>query len=349
MGCRCASDCNKNPEELAEFNDNNPIYKIYEMLNDNHHLLQLLIKLQSYFRGMKLRNDIKPVLNEIHLRNNNSIQQNMISESFLIIEEELNTLLETYPPLDDNIQVELIFPIEYPKENIIYYGEWDVENNVRHGRGILLWPDGSKYVGYWVKDKASIRGKLIHNDGDIYEGEWLDDQPNGKGIYIHKEGTIYEGDWKNDKQDGYGKEKWLDGAYYEGEYKDGKKNGKGKFCWSDGSYYEGNFRNNEINGKGIYIFKDKRKIEGNWVNNKLEGYGVVTWPDGRKFEGNYKNDKREGFGELIWKNGKKYKGNWKNGMQSGEGEFFFPSLNEWKRGIWEKGKIVKWIERNTVH
>jgi hypothetical protein len=33
-----------------------------------------------------------------------------------------------------------------------------------------VWIDGSRYEGYWKKDKANVRGKLIHADGDVYEG-----------------------------------------------------------------------------------------------------------------------------------------------------------------------------------
>lgn len=47
---------------------------------------------------------------------------------------------------------------------------------------------GSRYEGYWVKDKASIRGKLIHSDG-----EWLDDKANGEEIYYHTNGARYIG------------------------------------------------------------------------------------------------------------------------------------------------------------
>jgi hypothetical protein len=59
--------------------------------------------------------------------------------------------------------------VEY-ENKAIYYGEWSTESNQRHGRGIQIWVDGSRYEGYWKKDKANVRGKLIHADGDIYEG-----------------------------------------------------------------------------------------------------------------------------------------------------------------------------------
>ena len=41
-----------------------------------------------------------------------------------------------------------------------------------------VWTEGSRYEGYWIKNKANIRGKLIHAYGDIYKGEWLDDKSN---------------------------------------------------------------------------------------------------------------------------------------------------------------------------
>ena len=82
----------------------------------------------------------------------------------------------------------------------IYYGEWSTDLNQRHGRGIQIWIDGSRFEGYWVKDKANIRGKLLHADGDIYEGEWLEDKAHGIGKYTHIDGANYEGSWKEDKQ-----------------------------------------------------------------------------------------------------------------------------------------------------
>ena len=270
MGCSCTSDCAKSAEEMAEFNDDNNIIKINETIMNNPKLLSSLIKLQSHYRGMKLREKY-----QINNQNNNPNNDITLSSQTLIEEEDekdLAWLLNNYPPLNDNIHVEIIAPIEYPTFNSKYFGEWDTNNNIRHGRGVLIWPEGSKYLGYWVNDKANIKGKLIHNDGDIYEGEWLDDKPNGKGIYLHKDGTVYVGEWKNDKQDGKGKEKWADGSWYEGEYKEGVKYGKGKFHFSDGSFYEGDFVNNNISGVGVYIFNDKRKYEGNWKNNKINGY-----------------------------------------------------------------------------
>ena len=49
----------------------------------------------------------------------------------------------------------------------------NLETNQRHGRGIQVWCNGTRYEGYWKNDKANIRGKLSHADEDSYEGRLI--------------------------------------------------------------------------------------------------------------------------------------------------------------------------------
>ena len=118
-------------------------------------------------------------------------------------QEFLNKLIKNYSPLNDNVNVVRKPPVEYENKSI-YFGEWNIESDQRHGRGIQCWLDGSRYEGYWKNDKANVKGMLYHADGDIYEGDWLDDKAHGMGLYIHTDGAKYEGTWKEDKQDGKG-------------------------------------------------------------------------------------------------------------------------------------------------
>jgi hypothetical protein len=85
----------------------------------------------------------------------------------------------------------------------------------------------------------------------------------------------------------------------------------------------------------------------------MEGFGTFTWPDKRKYTGHYLDDKKHGEGLFEWylyanlnhnfrADGRKYKGNWKNGKQHGEGEFFNVHTGQWKKGIWDDGKRVRW-------
>ena len=261
-----------------------------------------------------------------------------------ISNSDYENVLSLYPVLTTENQDKLELKKNIVLENkSIYYGEFNTEKNIKEGRGILIWPNGAKYTGYFQNNMQNIKGTMYHIDGDIYEGEWLNNKANGEGKFIHK-GIIYEGQWKNDKQNGHGKESWKNGSYYEGDFVNGKKEGKGKFVWADGSSYEGDFKDNTFNGKGKYIWENKREYIGDWINGKMEGKGVFTWPDGRRFEGNYVNDKKEGYGEYYWNDGRIFKGMWKNGFQDGEGEIYDPKKNKSKKGIWKEGKRIQWVD-----
>ena len=336
MGGCCTTN---KPAEIPEINEvevdslSNSIsnYQIYK---------NKIEKIQSHFRGMKIRKKVK--------KQQTNSSYNISNETNLHFPEitlkEYNDLIKLYPQIIfENSNIQLIKNVILDNKEL-YYGEYDVKKKSTEGRGILVTKDGTKYSGYFKNNKKNIKGKLKHFEGDIYEGEWLDDKANGKGKYIHVDGTTYDGKWKNDKQEGYGIETWNDGSYYEGYYVNGRKEGKGMYKWSDGSSYEGYFKDNAINGKGKYIWENKRKYEGDWVNNKMKGFGIFTWPDGRKYKGEYVDDKKEGHGAFYWPDGRIYEGMWKNGLQNGEGELFDPNLNKKRKGIWKNGKKIKWIE-----
>ena len=305
-----------------------------EIIDDT--LIQSIVKTQT-----SRTKNLKSSKYEINKPENKILNNSILYEK--IPKSSLELIFKKYPPLKDGKLITLRPPYENDG-HIIYYGEWDPNTNKRHGRGIQIWPEGSRYEGLWQNDKANIKGKLEHNDGDYYEGEWKDDKAEGYGVYYHIDGGRYEGMWKDDKQSGKGVESWPGGSKYVGNYDNGFKSGDGRFEWSDGSVYVGKFERNNINGKGVYIWKDKRKYDGDWVDNKMEGNGVFNWPDGRVYKGEYINDKKEGYGEFEWSDGRKYYGFWKDGRQNGKGKFFNPKTNEWKEGLWEKGKRIEWIE-----
>lgn len=243
-----------------------------------------------------------------------------------LTEQKLGKLV--YPKENSNENNENVAKGPTMMENrVIYIGEWN-SSGEKHGKGIQIWPDGSKYEGEWVNNKTNGFGRLIHANGDYYEGNWAEDKASGLGIYVHANGIKYEGDWKEDQQHGQGKEIWPDGAYYEGSYKAGSKCGQGKFTWADGSSFVGEFLNNDIHGSGIYLWHDGRKYIGEWKFNKMHGKGEFYWPDKRSYVGDYLDGKKHGFGVFSWSNGKKYEGMWENGKQLTEGNA--PDLL-WKR------------------
>jgi len=46
-----------------------------------------------------------------------------------------------------------------------------------------VWPDGSKYEGFWMKSKANGYGRFILAEGDTYEGDWINDKAHGYGWF----------------------------------------------------------------------------------------------------------------------------------------------------------------------
>ncbi len=110
MGCSYKSICKSIIEDLSQVNineddndnnkKNNNLEKINQIFENNQKLLSSLIKFQSYYRGMKFREKLQT-----------DDQFNMTSQSIIFDNEELIKLLNEYPLLNDNIQVEIIDPI----------------------------------------------------------------------------------------------------------------------------------------------------------------------------------------------------------------------------------------------
>lgn len=76
---------------------------------------------------------------------------------------------------------------------------------VRSGRGILIYPDGSYYEGYWRKNARHGKGRYIYYNGDAYCGGWYRGQRHGVGVYTNKKlssnavcGPVsFIGTWRN--------------------------------------------------------------------------------------------------------------------------------------------------------
>ena len=65
-----------------------------------------------------------------------------------------------------------------------YYGEWTLDQKNRHGRGIIIYENHSKYIGQWSNDKPNGKGKFFLDESNYYEGSFLDGKFNGQGKLI---------------------------------------------------------------------------------------------------------------------------------------------------------------------
>ena len=61
-------------------------------------------------------------------------------------------------------------PIKFQDEGSIYKGEWNVQGK-KHGYGILITKEGSKYEGFWKNDQLDGIGRFIEKRGNYYDGK----------------------------------------------------------------------------------------------------------------------------------------------------------------------------------
>jgi hypothetical protein len=120
--------------------------------------------------------------------------QKMTSEvqsKYFKSDEAKETLVGMY-----KMTAQLNYRIYTYKTGATYQGQW--KGGLRHGRGVMIWPDSARYDGEWQFNQACGQGKFFHTDGDIYDGEWLNNKANGKGVYTNVKGARYDGYWKED-------------------------------------------------------------------------------------------------------------------------------------------------------
>jgi hypothetical protein len=67
-----------------------------------------------------------------------------------------------------------------------YYGQLRKGSEVKEGRGVMVFTDGSLYEGFWKNNKQSGKGRMIYKVDAIYQGNWKSGNHHGLGIYIGK-------------------------------------------------------------------------------------------------------------------------------------------------------------------
>jgi hypothetical protein len=74
----------------------------------------------------------------------------------------------------------------------VYVGEWKQGNPL--GKGILVYPNGDLYKGYFIDGLCHGPGTLTREDGAVkYDGEWKNGKFHGSGIFIDNDNKSYKG------------------------------------------------------------------------------------------------------------------------------------------------------------
>lgn len=109
------------------------------------------------------------------------------------------------------------------------------DENIRHGKGTMTWPNGNRFEGEYFNDKKTGYGILYLNNNIKYEGEFENDMRNGSGTMTWPSGTIYVGNWKDNEKSGLGTQTEADGSKYVGGWKEGYLHGEGIQTYADGT------------------------------------------------------------------------------------------------------------------
>lgn len=81
-----------------------------------------------------------------------------------------------------------------------YLGQRHPLTGLRHGKGIMRYRNGCRYVGYFVNDCRHGYGKCWYANGCVYSGYWKDNMRHGVGTMTYVNGDVFEGSWENDQR-----------------------------------------------------------------------------------------------------------------------------------------------------
>ncbi|MFH4982195.1 hypothetical protein AB6A40_008904 [Gnathostoma spinigerum] len=186
-------------------------------------------------------------------------------------------------------------------KNCVYDGRWRLGRP--HGFGVLTYPDGKKFKGYFNNGVIEGFGELsvpVAKPGSFLSTTIfyydLPEASNDPTIY-----DVYTGCWSNGKISGLSSVRWADGSTYEGFMKNGLRQGYGVKKWTaDGQryIYVGGWKNGMRNGYGV-LSSNKERYLGMWNNDVKHGVGSVITIDGSFHEGTFEKGRLVGNGQLL--------------------------------------------------
>ncbi|KAL0483239.1 phosphatidylinositol 4-phosphate 5-kinase [Acrasis kona] len=182
-----------------------------------------------------------------------------------------------------------------------YTGTLD-QNGQKFGRGELVYPNGTIYVGEFVCDVRHGLGTLIFSKTCQAIGQWIDDLPSEQDWKIKDGQSDYFGGIvlrRNANKDALTKHDLLKNEH--GEFNDAQ---------NDESYF-GTFKDDERSGFGVAIFENGDQYSGGWLRDQINDSGTYVYKDGTVFQGMYKANQRRGKGTLYLPNGDTIEGTWR--------------------------------------
>lgn len=182
MGNSISSFCNYSQENknLEVTNMSNVNKDFYSKENNVKKVKAIQSKFREIKSNEKLKENLKPFEEQFDLNLNkigNYIQEsefeNAVDQNVKDVEKVLGSL--NYNQNEYKNKYRNVFkkpPIKFFDEGSIYHGEWNVQGK-KHGYGILVTKEGSKYEGFWKNDFLDGIGRFIEKRGNYYDGNLI--------------------------------------------------------------------------------------------------------------------------------------------------------------------------------
>ncbi len=159
-----------------------------------------------------------------------------------------------------------------------------------------------RYEGDLVNDVREGRGKMIFASGNVYNGQWKNGMMHGLGEFVFAAtGERYVGDFVNGTLHGQGKLYYVSGLVYDGGFVKGKREGGGTLIYPNGDRYEGSWLVDKICGYGKFYYADGRVYRGMFFDNKMtDGFLTTKNSNGDWTEIRFGDDVNDLKGTLIY-------------------------------------------------
>ncbi|KYQ59534.1 MORN repeat-containing protein 4, partial [Trachymyrmex zeteki] len=93
-----------------------------------------------------------------------------------------------------------------------YIGDWN-RRGLKHGAGLLVLSDGTRYDGGFQNGLCSGLGVIVFSDGAKYEGEFMQGWFHGHGVFWRADGMKFEGEFRGGRVWGLGLVTYADGSH----------------------------------------------------------------------------------------------------------------------------------------
>lgn len=149
----------------------------------------------------------------------------------------------------------------------IYQGDL-INDNIRHGYGVMTMSNGHSYRGSFENNKRNGYGVYEYPAGEKYEGQFSNNRRNGYGVYTYSNNTIYSGYWNNNLKEGKGCLEYHDGVKINGIFLDGDIT-YGEILFPNDSKYIGSIKSYLMDGQGTMTYSDGFQIQGEFRDDML--------------------------------------------------------------------------------